>query len=148
MRTFTIALVILVFLSGCTTSRSNSTPTAEDAKKFMDDVNETVFKLALDSSQASWISETYITEDSSAVAARSDQRLIDKMAQYAKDAVKFDNVQLSPDLRRSMNLLKVSLVLATPSDPKLGEEVTKIAADLDATYGKGKWDAALSEFTD
>jgi len=51
MRIFTVALAILVSLSGCAAGRSNSTPTAEDAKKFIDDVNETVLKLALDSSQ-------------------------------------------------------------------------------------------------
>jgi peptidyl-dipeptidase A len=36
-------------------------------------------------------------------------------------------------------VLKVSLVLATPSDPKESEELTTIAAGLDAAYGKGKW---------
>ena len=39
----------------------------------------------------------------------------------------------------SLNILKVGLVMATPSDPRLGEELTKIAADLDGMYGKGKW---------
>ena len=29
--------------------------------------------------------------------------------------------------------------MATPSDPKEGEELTKIAANLDGDYGKGKW---------
>ena len=29
--------------------------------------------------------------------------------------------------------------MATPSNPKEGEELTNIAANLDATYGKGKW---------
>src|SRR5207249_527543 len=116
-----------------------ATATVADAKKFMDDVNETIFKLALDASQAGWVSETYITDDTSAVFARANQRLIDKTAQYAKEAVRFDKLELAPDLRRGMNILKVSLVMATPSNAKEGEELTKIAAKLDATYGKGKW---------
>jgi peptidyl-dipeptidase A len=140
MRSTSLALVAFIFVAGCASGSSgNSVPTAADAKKFMDDVNETTFKLALDAGQAEWTSETYITDDTSAVAARSNQRIIDKTAQYAKDAVKFDNVELPPDLRRAMNILKVSLVMATPSNPKEGEELTKIAADLDAIYGKGKW---------
>src|SRR5215470_8522592 len=131
MRSTSLALIAFIFLAGCASGTSgNSAPTAADAKKFMDDVNETTFKLALDSAQAGWISETYITDDSSAVAARSNQRIIDKSAQYAKDAVKFDGVDLPPDLRRAMNILKVSLVLATPSNPKEGEELTQIAANL------------------
>jgi peptidyl-dipeptidase A len=140
MRLINFVLVLVIFVSGCTSgSSSNSTPTAEDAKKFMADVNETLFKLALEASQAGWVSETYITDDTSALFARANQRLIDKTAQYAKEAVRFDKVDVAPDVRRQLNILKVSLVMATPSNPKEGEELTKIAADLDATYGKGKW---------
>jgi len=140
MRLINFVLVLGILVSGCTSGSSgNSTPTAADAKKFMDDVNDTLFKLALEASQAGWVSETYITDDTSALFARANQRLIDKTAQFAKEAVRFDKVDVGPDIRRQLNILKVSLVMATPSNPKEGEELTKIAADLDATYGKGKW---------
>src|SRR5262245_63304027 len=109
---FAFALSLVVF--GCTPSgsSSNSTPTAADAQRFMDDVNDTTFKLALESGQASWVSETYITDDTSAINARASQRLIDRTAQFAKEAVKFDKVEVPPDLRRQLNILKVSLVMA------------------------------------
>src|SRR5262249_30337138 len=137
MKPTTFVLVSCLFVSGCASSLSNSTPTTADAKKFMDDVNQTSFKLALESAQADWVSSTYITDDTSALAARANQRAIDKAAQYAKDAVRFDKVTLPQDLRRSLDILKVSLVMATPSDPKEGEELTNIAANLEAAYGKG-----------
>src|SRR5262245_55793341 len=140
MRSINLVLALVIFVSGCTSgSSSNSTPTAADSKTFLDDVNDTLFKLALEAGQAGWISQTYITDDASALYARANQRFIDKTAQYAKEAVRFDNVQLDPEVRRQLNILKVSLVMATPSNPAEGEELTKIAADLDATYGKGKW---------
>ena len=140
MRSIHFVLALVIFVSGCTSGSSgNSTPTAADGKKFMDDVNETVFKLSLEAGQAGWVSETYITDDSTALFARANQRFIDKTAQYAKEAVRFDGVNVAPDVRRELNLLKVSLVMATPSNPAEGEELTKIAANLDATYGKGKW---------
>ena len=43
------------------------------------------------------------------------------------------------DQRRQLNLLKVSLVLATPSDPKESEELTKLVSSMRGVYGKGKW---------
>ena len=46
---------------------------------------------------------------------------------------------VSADERRQLNLLKLSLVMAAPADPKESEELTRIAANLNATYGKGKW---------
>src|SRR5207248_5097754 len=127
MKRITFALALFVLVCGCAKgSSTNTTPTSEDAKKFMDDVNDAEFKLANESSQAGWVSETYITDDTSALNARANQRLIDTLARYAKDAVKFDRTEISPDLRRGMNLLKVGLVMATPSDPKEGEELTTI----------------------
>src|SRR5438046_2950496 len=89
--------------------------------------------------QAAWVSETYITDDTSALNARANQRVIDATARFSKESVKFDKLDLATDLRREINLLKVSLVMATPSKPKKREKLTKIAANLDAAYGKGKW---------
>ena len=38
-----------------------------------------------------------------------------------------------------MNVLKTSLVMVTPADPKEAEELTTIMSRLEAAYGKGKW---------
>src|SRR5438105_4702259 len=141
MRSFALALALSLIVFGCAPSGTsgNNAPTAADAKKFIDDVNDTLLKLYVEGSQAGWVSETFITDDTSSLNARANQRLIDKTAQYAKEAVRFDHTDVPADIRRELNLLKLSLVMATPSDPKEGEELTKIAADMDGEYGKGKW---------
>jgi peptidyl-dipeptidase A len=137
-----LAIIFLFFISGCA-AQGNGTgePRANpgDAKKFLDEVNDSLLKLNVEGSQAGWVSETYITDDTSALNAKSNQRLIEATERYSKDAVKFDKVDVPPDLRRQLNLLKLSLVMATPSDSKESEELTKIAANLDGEYGKGKW---------
>src|SRR5207247_8991741 len=141
-------LCLVLSLSACTAPTSGSDAgvvTGAGAKKFMDDVNETLLKLGIEGSQAAWVSETYITDDTSALNARANQRVIDATARFSKESVKFDKLDLATDLRREINLLKVSLVMATPSNPKEGEELTKIAANLDAAYGKGKWCADEKE---
>ncbi len=140
MRSIMPALILSVVLYGCASgTSSNSAPTAADAKKFIDEVNGTLLKLTTEGNQAGWVSETYITDDTEALNAKANQRLIDAAARYAKDAVRFDKIDVPADVRRELNLLKVALVMATPSDPKEGEELTKIAAEMDGAYGKGKW---------
>src|SRR5262245_35737494 len=142
MRTISVALILLCALTACTATNSSGVtvnPTAADAQKFIAEVNETMEKLATASSQASWVAENFITDDTEAINARENQRFIDAIAKYAKEAVKYDKVEVPADVRRQLTLLKNSLTMATPSDPKEGEELTKIAASLDATYGKGKW---------
>src|SRR5215831_1111735 len=141
MRPICLAFALFIAASGCarTTATVRAAPAAEDAKKFLDGANETTLKLGTENSQAAWVSENFITDDTSTLNARATQRAVDAGARYAKEAVKFDHVEVDPISRRELDLLKVSLVMATPSDPREGEELTKIAADMDGEYGKGRW---------
>jgi peptidyl-dipeptidase A len=114
-------------------------PTADEARKFIDDANETILRVSVAEGQTGWVAQTFITEDTEAISARANQAFSDEIAKLAKASTRFDKLDLPADLRRQLNLLKLSLTLATPADPKKAEELTTIAARLEATYGKGKW---------
>jgi peptidyl-dipeptidase A len=118
---------------------SSNAPTPERARAFLAEVNETMLRLSTEQQQAGWIYSTFITDDTEALNARVNQAYIDAVAKYAKAAAAFDRTEVSPDERRQLNLLKLSLELVTPSDPKAAAEVTTIASKLEATYGRGKW---------
>ena len=133
-----IVAAACVALSGCADS-SGAPPSAADAKAFLDTVNETMKTLGIEQGRAGWVQQNFITDDTEAVAARANQLAIDAGARFAKEAVKFDTANVSDDQRRQLNLLKVSLVMATPSDPRESEELTKTTARLESAYGKGKW---------
>src|SRR6185503_2326241 len=107
--------------------------------EFLADANATLLKLGIEAGQASWVYSTYITQDTEALNARANQVAIEAGKRFAKEAAKYDNAQVAPEQRRQLNLLKLALELVTPSDEKEAEEVTKLAAGLEATYGKGKW---------
>jgi len=124
-------------LSGCGTSTPK--PTAESAKTFLDDAEKKMNDLFLESAQAAWVQANFITQDTEALSALANQRSIDYGVQLAKEAAKYDGVELPADERRKMDLLKRGLTLAAPADPAESKEVTKIAASLEATYGKGKY---------
>ena len=113
--------------------------TVADSKKFLDDAEKKLFDLNLEAGQAQWIQSTYITDDSEAVAAKANERLIAEAVRLSKGTVKFDKVKLPADMRRKMNLLKTGLTLAAPANPAESAEVTRLAASLEGTYGKGKY---------
>ena len=126
----------------CTVGAPGGTPpsaTGDEAKKFLDDVNGTLLKLSIAGSQAGWVAQNFITDDTEALDARGTQQLSDAAAKFAKDSTRFDKVQLPADQRRQVDVLKVSLVLATPADAKEAEEVTQLNSRMRAAYGKGKW---------
>src|SRR5207244_12418028 len=133
-------VVMCVATAGCArTSSSSAPPTAGDAKTFLDHVNEATLKLGIAQSQAGWVQQNFITDDTEAIAARASQAANDAGARFAKESTKYDKVDVPADQRRMLTLLKTSLVLATPADPKESDELSKIMARLESAYGKGKW---------
>jgi peptidyl-dipeptidase A len=113
--------------------------TPEEARRFIDDVEQKLMALNIEAARADWIKSTYITDDSESTAALLDERAIAATVEYAKKSTRFDGLKLDPVTARKIELLKLSLTLATPSDPKQSEELTKIAASMEGTYGKGKY---------
>jgi peptidyl-dipeptidase A len=114
-------------------------PTPADARKFIDDAEQKLLSLGVDQSRADWVKSTYITDDTEAVAAKLDERAINANVDYAKKATQFDGLAVDPVTARKLKLLKLSLTIATPADPKESEELTRITASMEGTYGKGKW---------
>lgn len=127
----------LALLAAC--SHSTPKPTPEDARKFIDDAEQKLLALGIDQARADWIKSTYITDDTEAVAALLDERAINANVDYVKQATRFDGLNLDPVTARKIKLLKLSLTVATPADPKESDELTRILAGMEGTYGKGKY---------
>jgi len=131
--------VISCLAAACTQPASSAAPNAGDVKTFLGTVNQTTLKLGIDQSRAGWVQQTFITDDTEVIAAQASQASNDAGARFAKESTKFDKVDVPADERRQLTLLKTSLVLATPADPKESDELSKIMARLESTYGKGKY---------
>jgi peptidyl-dipeptidase A len=114
-------------------------PTVAEAKAFVDQAEAKQLELSVEASRAGWIQSTYITDDTEILAAKANERAIAAGVEYAKKATRYDRLKLPPELARKMMLLKLGLTLAAPSDPKEGEELTRIVASMEGTYGKGKY---------
>ena len=138
LRSSAALLCAAAALAGCGAPK----PTAEDARKFIDDAEQRLLLLGVDQARADWIKSTYITDDTEAVAAKLDEKAINANVEYAKSATRFDGLQLDPVTARKLKLLKLSLTIATPADPKESEELTRITSSMEGTYGKGKKAAA------
>jgi peptidyl-dipeptidase A len=133
------AALVATACSTPSTSGSASSSTPADAKRFLTDANAVMLRLGVAQARAGWVQQTYITDDTEALAARANQEYLDAAARLAKEATRFDRVDVPADERRQLALLKVALVVATPSNPADSDELTKIIARLESTYGKGKW---------
>jgi len=126
-------LLALVGLAGCA-----GKPGAEDARKFLEDAEAKLLAASNEAGRAQWVASNFITQDTEALSALATERAIKLGVGFAKDAVKFDGLELPADMRRKMNLLKLGLTLAAPADPKESQEVTQLTASMEGHYGKAK----------
>jgi peptidyl-dipeptidase A len=128
------AAAAFALLAACT-----QTPSADEARRFLEDAEKKIDELGMEAGRAAWVQANFITDDTESLSAASTRRALDYGVQLAKSAKRFDGVQLPPDQRRKMDLLKIGLTLAPPAGENESKEVTRLAASLEATYGKGKY---------
>jgi peptidyl-dipeptidase A len=115
-------------------------PTIEDATRFVNDAEPRLAAANVEQQRAEWVAENFITVDTQAIAAAASEKQIALGIDLAKQAAKFDHVANLPyDIRRKLDLIKLALTNVAPSDPAKTAEVSKIAADMTATYGAGKY---------
>ena len=114
-------------------------PSADEARAFLREANDTILQLSNEASQAGWVQNTYITVDTEAIAARANAAFMTAVTRFAKDASRFDNVDLPADERRQLTLLKNALTMAAPADPTEAEELAQLVASMEGIYGRGKY---------
>ena len=136
---WSILVSILALTSGLALPGTSPPPTAAAAAQFVTRVNDTMLRLGREQEQASWVAATYITVDTQAISARANQQYLDAVAQAARDAARFDDVEAPAAVRRQLDLLKNALVVATPPDSAKSRELAELMASLKAVYGSGTW---------
>ena len=115
------------------------TATPAAARAFLAGVNREMLELVNASNRAGWVQATYITPDTELLAARANEALVDAVTRYARDARRFDKVQLPSIERRQMDVLKNSLTMSAPPVAKEAEEMTRLVASMEGVYGSGKY---------
>ncbi|WP_102795202.1 M2 family metallopeptidase [Bowmanella denitrificans] len=114
-------------------------PSAQDARDFIESAQAEMEKLQFPASQAAWAYATYINQDTAAVSAYLSEKLSVRTAELAKEAAKFNHVEVDANTRRQLDLLLNSFVLAPPSAPEKSERLSQISSELDGMYGKGEY---------
>ncbi len=138
----------LLFVGGVATAAAqrNKTPAAEpaaataaEADAFVLEAEKELADFSLFNAQTQWINNTYITDDTDAVAARVGAQGTEMSVRLAKQAARFDGLTgLGYDTSRKLLILKQGLVLPAPDTPGAAKELNDIATRLQSAYGKGK----------
>ena len=129
-------LLSIVVISSC--SNQQTSPLNEsDVEAFLERVELEDKTLGPVASSAYWLAANFITYDSQKVVADYGKRFQLLALERARQASTFDNVAVSDENRRKLNLIKNSFVMPSPLDDALAGEIANISAELDAMYGTG-----------
>ena len=135
------AFSVGLMLMSCTDNPNSPSGSAnkDEAEKFLGDAEKRLLDLSIKAGRADWVKSTFITDDTESMAAQANDDLIAATTELAEQARRYENLDLSPEAKRKLKLLKLSLTLPAPKDPKERNELTKIAASMEGEYGKGKY---------
>ena len=114
-------------------------PTAEEARAFVETAETRLLKLWIAASRASWVQQTFITDDTEEIAAEADQAVKAATAELAAEARRYEGLKLPEDVARKLKLIKLTVDIPAPRDPAESAELSQITASLESDYGKGKW---------
>ena len=130
-------LFSIVVISSCSSQETRAL-NESDVETFLERVELEDKTLGPIASSAYWISSNFITYDSQKVVADYGKRYQLLALKRARQASSFDDVTVSEENRRKLNLIKSSFVMPSPLDEELAGEISTISAELDAMYGTGQ----------
>jgi len=114
-------------------------PSVAEAEAFLSRAEKDLFDFSVEGGRVAWVNNTYITDDTDALAAKYGEIGTEKSVQYALEAAKYQNVSgLSAETKRKLDILRGGLVLPAPTTPGAAKELSEIATRLNSSYGKGK----------
>ena len=137
MKKFICILSMVLIVTSCVPS-GEQTSKLEELDIFLNEVEMQNLELGPVISSASWISSNFITYDSQKVIADYGTRYTLDALEKARRASSFDELEVSDEKRRMLNILKTSFVMPPPLDDELAAELSKITTSLEAMYGGGE----------
>lgn len=139
MKNLVSTLAIALALTAAPALAQDAPPTAADAKAFVADAEEKLLAQSNRGARVYWINQTYLTDDTDALAAQQGEEDTRLQVSMALAAARFDKVAgLDAETRRKLLMLRTGLVLPAPTRDGAAAELATIATRLGSLYGKGK----------
>jgi peptidyl-dipeptidase A len=138
-RCFALAALSLCPSAASVTAQTAALATAAEAADFVARTEQELAALSQRASRASWVQSTHITHDTEIIAAQASEAYLARAVQAAAEAARFDGVDVAPEVRRKLNLLKRATTSPAPRDPAATAEITRILTSLESTYGRGEY---------
>ncbi|MEE8109315.1 MAG: M2 family metallopeptidase [Gammaproteobacteria bacterium] len=131
-------------LTACSGGQSNqdaneTAATTLTAEEFIDQVSRETAELNRESGAAYWVNATYITHDTSLLAAKATEKGLELQSRIVEESKKYAGADMDADTARQMKLITAGTTLPAPSNKQDQAELAKITTEMGDLYGSGKY---------
>ncbi|PAX09486.1 M2 family metallopeptidase [Sphingomonas lenta] len=119
------------------TAAAAGTPAAADA--FVAQAEKALADASVDAGRVAWVNQTYITDDTDAMAAKAGAEITEMQVRFGLEAAQhLRTAGLSADTKRKLEILRGGITSPAPSRPGAAGELSEISTRMSSTYGKGR----------
>ncbi|MBI1186108.1 MAG: peptidase M2 family protein [Alphaproteobacteria bacterium] len=122
------------------TEPARAAATAEEAEAFVAAAEQELAALGEQEAHTAWVYETYINYDTEWLVQRVAAAGTEARVRLAAGAARFQDVEVSPALRRKLDLLRLALVLPAPQRDGAADELAAVTTRLASAYSTGRID--------
>jgi len=139
-------IAIAAFAAACATADGTSPPgqsgpaTAQSAQEFVAAAEAELMERSEREARIAWVYNTYINYDTEWLLQRSDAEGTEARVRLANAAGRYADTELPPDLRRKVDLLRLSLVLPAPQREGAAAELSEVNTRMASRYSTGRID--------
>lgn len=123
--------------ASATQTQAAAPPTVEEARQFTEAAEKRLLDLWVKAGRAQWVQETFITDDTEILAAQADQNVKAATSELAAQARRFEPLDLPPDIERKLKLIKLSVDIPAPRNPKESAELSRSTLRCKASTARG-----------
>jgi peptidyl-dipeptidase A len=145
LRTAASWIAIAAFAACATTPQTGGAtgegaPTVEQAQAYVDAAERELAERSEREARIAWVYNTYINYDTEWLLQRSDAEGTEARVRLASGAARFQSLDLPPELKRKVDLLRLSLTLPAPQREGAADELSQITTRLASIYSTGRID--------
>ncbi len=133
---------------GASATNPNRGPaTVEQAQEFVANAERDLAARSEYESHVGWVYSTYIMPDTEWLSQRADSEGTQMRVRIASEAARYQNLELSPALRRKIDLLRLSLTLPAPQREGAADELAAANSQMSSLYSTSRVEIGGREYT-
>ena len=139
MKSLVSIAALAAALAGAPVLAQQAPADAAAAAAYVTEAEARYARAGVESNQAEWVYQTYITQDTEALTARAEAALTSVNVANAIGAARYAQIPGLPyDVQRKLDRMRTLIVMPAPTRPGAAEELSTIKARIQGLYGKGQ----------